>query len=140
MNKVFIDTDVLMDFLSRREPFQESALKLVFRIDRHELEGITSAQSIGNLAYLVGRTNPDAKVRALLANLMKLISIVPVTGETILAAIGSSIPDLEDAIQCQCAYEFGAEAIITRNLRDYRGSALPVFDPESFESYLQRNP
>jgi predicted nucleic acid-binding protein len=54
-------------------------------------------------------------------------------------AIGSSMKDYEDAIMVQTAIRIGADCIVTRNVKDYRAAALPVFSPEKFLEKLAEN-
>ena len=46
--------------------------------------------------------------------------------------------DYEDAIIVQTASRTGADCIVTRNLKDYELSSLPVFSPEQFMVELSK--
>lgn len=51
-------------------------------------------------------------------------------------AIGSPMKDYEDAIMIQTGIRIGADCLVTRNLKDYKLAAFPVFSPEEFLAKL----
>lgn len=130
MNKVFIDTDVIIDFLLDRKPFSEGAVILFDRIEKKEIEGFTSAQSIGNLYYILRKLGSQKKVVGTLKELTTLIGVLPVDQPIVGKALESGFTDLEDAIQYYCAEAAGMDALITRNHKDYRLARIPVLGPD----------
>ena len=58
MKKVFIDTNVLIDFLGEREPFYDAAARIVSRADRKEIELMVSSLSYATASYILMRYNP----------------------------------------------------------------------------------
>jgi len=133
MIRVFIDTDVIIDFLTDRKPFSESAALLFNRIDKNEISGYTSSQSISNLYYILRKYGSHKRVIQVLAELNRIIGILPVNQKTIRMAMQSGFNDLEDAIQYYCADLGHMDAFVTRNVRDYKEAKLPVVSPETLE-------
>jgi predicted nucleic acid-binding protein len=131
MTRVFLDTDVIIDFLTDRKPFSESASLLFNRIDRKEISGYTSSQSISNLYYILRKYGSHKRVIQALKELNTFIGILPVNQKIIRNAMQSGFTDLEDAIQYYCAESGYVDAIITRNIRDYKEAKLPVVSPET---------
>jgi predicted nucleic acid-binding protein len=130
MTRVFIDTDVIIDFLADRKPFSESATILFHYIDKKEIEGYTSAQSISNLYYILRKFASHKKVIQALKELTAMIGILPVDQVIVGNALQSVFTDFEDAIQNYCAEAAHVDAIITRNIKDYKRAGMAVMSPD----------
>lgn len=130
MIKVFIDTDVIIDFLADRKPFSESAAILFNRIEKNEIEGFTSSQSISNLYYILRKFDSHRKVVQTLRDLISLIGILPVDQAIIEQALQSGFADFEDGIQNFCAETGQVDVIVTRNIKDYKKSSMAVMSPD----------
>jgi predicted nucleic acid-binding protein len=130
MIKVFIDTDVIIDFLADRKPFSESAAILFNRIEKKEIEGFTSSQSISNLYYILRKYDSQRNVIQALSDLISLIGILPVGHEVIQKALQSDFTDFEDGIQNFCAETEKMDVIVTRNIRDYKRASIAVLNPD----------
>ena len=130
MTKVFIDSDVIIDFLTDRKPFSDSASVLFNRIDKREIEGYTSAQSICNIYYILRKFYAHLKVIQALNELAALIGILPVNQDIVQKALHSDFTDFEDGIQNFCAEAGKVDILITRNLRDYKRAGVAVMSPD----------
>ena len=65
--------------------------------------------------------------------LTEITEIVGITKKEILQALKNDFSDYEDSIQYSSASTIkGLDAIITRNIRDYRKSDIAVMTPLSF--------
>ncbi len=53
--KILLDTNVVLDLLMAREPFQQDALKLFSKIEKKELEGYLCATTITTIHYLMSK-------------------------------------------------------------------------------------
>ena len=78
-----------------------------------------------------------AKIRQGIADLLKLVSVCPITQSCLVQALGLPFVDFEDAVQHASAVASGLDAIVTRNLSDYKNATLPVFSPTDFLNKLQ---
>ncbi|MEQ8469617.1 MAG: PIN domain-containing protein [Marinoscillum sp.] len=137
--KVFLDTDVILDFLLDREPFSESASKLFDLGETGQLELFTSALAVNNIHYILRKLIGSKKSIEVVADLIDMIQCVEVGVEQLRHSIQSKFRDFEDGIQHATALKIvGLEAIITRNHRDFRKSQLPIFDPESFLHVIKK--
>lgn len=135
--RVMLDTDVTLDFLLGRKPFFETASEL-FELNAN---GIFDAYISGitpiNVFYLGRKVVGAPKIRQGIADLLKLVRISNVTLESLKKALDLPFADYEDAVQHCCATAEGLEAIVTRNVRDYKNSILPVFTPAEFLSHIK---
>ena len=133
MTGILIDTDIIIDFLADRQPFSQEAAALFNLIDKKEVIAYSSALSYSNLYYVLSRYAPHKKVIALLNELSELVSILKVDESIIKASLAFDFKDFEDAIQYYTALENKTiNVIITRNIKDYKKSSLPVMSPETF--------
>ena len=134
MKKVFIDTNVLIDFLGEREPFYDTAARIVSRADRKEIELMVSSLSYATASYILMRYNPRELVIEKMRKFTPLCKITNVGIEEVNESLYSAFLDFEDALQYYSAVRAGATLIITRNKKDFRPSSLPVYTPEEYLS------
>ena len=133
MTDLFIDTDVIIDFITDRQPFSREAAQVFTLIDKKKLKGYTSALCYSNLYYILTKYASHKKVIGMLNELSELLSILKVDDNIIKASLTSDFKDFEDAIQYYTAQENKRiDVIITRNIKDYKKSSLPVMTPETF--------
>lgn len=133
MTRVFIDTDILLDLVTGRSPFARDAASLFVLIDQEKIVGCVSSLSFSNLYYILRKYSSHQKVITQLESLANLLEIQEVNSSMIKTALRSKFRDFEDAIQYHCAVSDSlVEVIITRNIKDYRSSELPVMSPETF--------
>jgi predicted nucleic acid-binding protein len=139
MKDLFIDTDVIIDFLIDRKPFSREAAIIFTLIEQRKLKGHISSLTFSNLYYVLRKFESHNKVISKLDNLSKLGIILKVDNQTIRDAITSGFQDFEDSIQYFCALESRKiDVIITRNIKDYRSSELPVMSPGDFLKTISR--
>jgi predicted nucleic acid-binding protein len=139
MTDLFIDTDVIIDFIIDRQPFSREAAQLFTLIDQKKVKGYTSALCYSNLYYVLSKYAAHKKVITMLNELSELVGILKVDDDIIKASLASDFKDFEDAIQYYTAQEYKRiDVIITRNIKDYKKSSLPIMTPETFlKTYKQ---
>ena len=133
MTDLFLDTDIIIDFIIDRQPFSTEAAKIFTLIDQKKIKGYTSAFCYSNLYYVLSKYAPQKKVITMLIELSELVGILKVDDAIIKASLASDFKDFEDAIQYYTAQDYKRiDVIITRNIKDYKKSSLPVMTPETF--------
>lgn len=139
MHKVFVDTDVILDLLMERDPFQKAAVKIFKQIELKNIEGYTSPLVIANLHYLLSKMYNKKKSIELLSELLKIIAITKIDAETIKNAFNEQkLKDLEDLIQYNSAIEAGMEFIVTRNIKDFpKTDELIIIKPEELVKIIE---
>lgn len=131
-NKVFVDTDVVLDLLAKRAPFYEYAARLFSSADLQEINIAVSSLCFSNLNYILSKQKSTAEARKILSRLKVLVKVLTVDDKIIELALNSDFNDFEDAIQYYCAIENGYKIIVTRNLNDYKKSNIPVMSEEDY--------
>ena len=138
--KAIIDTCVILDYLQRREPFFDDALNLAIGSANREFEAYISANSITDLYYIIHKyTHDDKETRKHLTNLTQVFGIADTLAEDCIYALHSEITDYEDAVMSETASRTGVDYIVTRNVRDYTKSKIPVVTPGEFLEMMDNN-
>ena len=132
MTKVFVDTDVCIDLLSGRKPFNKTAEILFSLADNKKIKIYVSSLSFSNIDYVLRSQYSSTHSRQLIGTFKTLVNVLPVDSKTIDLAIASDFNDFEDAIQYSCAIENNLSTIITRNIKDYKKASIDVLTPETF--------
>src|SRR5580765_553325 len=121
MRRLFLDTNVILDFLANREPFAEAAGRLLSRGLEKKAVMYCSAISFNNIYYLLRQTKTHHFTIKLLDTLAEMTEVVGVDGEIIRRALHTDFSDFEDAIQYFSALSIkGMDGIVTRNTRDFK--------------------
>ena len=140
MKKVFLDTNVLIDYLARRGQFFEPAAQIVQLGQQRSCEILVSALSFATASFILESHNKlsnDAIVSKF-SEFVKMCNVTPVDSIIIDEAIASHFSDFEDAMQYYSAIREGADAIITRNSNDFNVAQIPVFEPQEFLDMLTK--
>ncbi|MDR3329481.1 MAG: PIN domain-containing protein [Prevotellaceae bacterium] len=130
MNTVLIDTNVVIDFSLKREPFFEDAKNIFYKIHSKKVQAYISASAATDIFYLIRKAKGKALALEMLADLVAILEILDVHKSTILAAIKMEWGDFEDAVQAQVAMENNIEAIVTRDAKDFgRADSIKIISP-----------
>jgi len=129
---VLIDLNVLLDVLQKREPFYETSAGLLAAVETGQVRGYVAAHSITTMFYLIQKGRSAAEARASITNLLQFIQIAPVDQSTIEQALNLDFRDFEDAVQMISAVQCKVDCLVTRNIKDYQVTLLPVMQPVDF--------
>jgi predicted nucleic acid-binding protein len=133
MRKLFIDTNIVIDLLSRREPFYDEAATLFSLADKKQIELTVSSLTIANTSYALLRQMDPNKAKSILRKLRLIVKTLSLDDKIVgLALNDEAFSDFEDGLQYFTAIENGQDLIITRNLKDFRDSKLPTMTAKQF--------
>lgn len=133
MTDLFIDTEIIIDFLIDRKPHSREAAIIFTLIEQKKLKGYASSLTFSNLYYVLRKVEPHNKVISKLDSISKMLIILKVDQQTIKDAIATGFSDFEDSIQYNCALDYKKiDVLITRNTKDYRNSEIPVMTPADY--------
>lgn len=129
---ILINLNVILDVLQERRGFEAS--KTVLELGESGSYRLhVSAHAVTTFAYLLESAKvPKAELGHQIDWLLETFSIVPVDEKILRLARSSRIKDYEDAVVEQAALAGHAVAIVTRNIKDFRDSRVPVFAPANF--------
>jgi len=129
---VLIDLNILLDVLQKREPFYEYSANLLAAVEVGQVIGYIAAHSITTLFYLIQKDKGVSEARKTIVNLLQFIKIAPVDQSTIEQALNLGYADFEDAVQMMTAVHCKVNCLVTRNVKDFNPSLLPVMQPVDF--------
>jgi predicted nucleic acid-binding protein len=133
--RVFIDTNVVLDFLQDREPFVEDAAKLFEKIDAGEVEGFIAATTVTNIYYIVRKAAGVVAAQDAIAQILMDLHICAVDRGILEQAIALNFQDFEDAVQCACAMAHGVDTIVTRDASGFVSAGISVVSPGELENF-----
>lgn len=132
MSILFLDSDILLDVILLRQPFFGASAEIVELHNLPDYSCCTAVQSLLNVHYFARKALGKETAKNAIKLLMQKITILPEDVDTITQAIASEFTDFEDAVQFFAAQKANADFIITRNIKDYRNSTIPVLTAEQF--------
>jgi len=137
MKHIFMDTNVVIDFLANRQPFALDAARLFNLAVKGKAKIYISAVSYNNIYYIIRQSSTNSATIKLLEDLAEITEIADVTNVIIRQSLKTDFKDYEDAIQYYCALSIPViDFIVTRNTKDFKKSTLPVLTPAEAISSL----
>jgi predicted nucleic acid-binding protein len=130
--KILVDTNVILDALLEREPFVDPAVGVLDSIESKEVKGYLAGTTVTTIFYLTQRATTEKKARKIIENLLTLFDVASIGQKTLTSALTNEFKDYEDGVIHEAALEIKADAIITRNIKDFKKSKCPVLSPMEF--------
>jgi predicted nucleic acid-binding protein len=138
MKRVLLDTNIIIDLLAKREPYDQDARILFSLADKEKVKLFTSALSIANVSYVLLRKRKPEEAKQILRKLKLLFGILSLDEKVInLALNDNEFNDFEDGLQYYSALENNIEIIVTRNLKDFENSKLPVMTARQLNEIIE---
>lgn len=130
--KLFIDSDILLDLFFDRKPHSQYAIKL-FDVELSEkLNLCTSTLVTANLHYIITKQRNKKYANECITSLLKYMQVLAFEPDAIDYSLTSKFDDFEDAIQYYIAKKNNCSKILSRNIKDYKLSLIPVVTAEYF--------
>ena len=130
---ILVDTNVLIDVVTMREPFLADSVKIFELCQEKVVIGAIAAHSISNMSYILRKDFSRDKLREIFLNIFEVFRVEAVDFSKLLATVADdTFSDFEDCLQVQCAKSFRADYIVTRNVKDFAASEIPAVTPEGF--------
>jgi predicted nucleic acid-binding protein len=137
MKKLLIDTNIVIDLLSKRKEFYQDAAQLFSRADQNQLKLTISSLTFANTNYILSKLKSSKDAREILRKFKVLVDLLPLNDKIIeLALSDENFTDFEDGLQYYSALENDVDIIITRNKKDFKSSRLPVLTSREFLASL----
>ena len=132
MQKIFLDTNIVIDFLGERKPFYESAAKIMTLADNNRISVYTSPSTISTTYYILAKFEGSYIALEKIRKFRQLCDISIMDSKVIDKATSSDFRDFEDAMQYFSALASDCDLIITRNEKDFKSALIPVLNCESY--------
>lgn len=137
--KILIDTNIVIDALTSREPWNKSAEKIFLMAANNIVDMYITASAATDIYYLIRKHLHNTEIaKQIMGKLYSIAGVLEVKEEDLVEALASPITDYEDAVVEQVARRFGMECIITRNQKDYEAGLTKIFLPEDFVQFMEQ--
>lgn len=132
MERLLVDTNIIIDLLTKRESFYQEAQDLFTLADEKKVLLFISALTFANTHYILSKSMKEDDARKILIKFKTLVKVLPLEDKILELALVSDFVDFEDAIQYHSALDNKLETIITRNKKDFKKSSLPVLTAKEY--------
>ena len=129
MKRVFVDTNVVLDVLLKREGFWEESIKIFQLAELGQIKAFVSASSMTDIFYVAKKKLSTPVARQAIEKLLNLFSVVEVGSEDLIGALSLHIDDFEDALQAYCAKKSNSSVLITRDISGFPDIGMAVISP-----------
>ncbi len=130
--KVLFDTNVVLDVLLDRQPFSDDAAQLMSMVESSEMQGFLCATTVTTMHYLMAKSLGAKSAIKHIRLLLSLFEIAPVNRAVVENALDGGFSDYEDGVIVEAAQHAGVEYIVTRNIKGFKRSSIPVYTPTGF--------
>lgn len=132
MEKVFVDTDIVLDLLSARQPHYKYAAELFSLADEKLIKVYVSSLTFANVNYILSKQLLAGQARKMLLKFKALVNVLSVNDKIIELALASDFRDFEDAIQYNTAIENSITTLLTRNLKDFKKAEITILTAQQY--------
>lgn len=126
MENIFVDTNIIIDLLAKRDLFYKDAQALFTLSDKREIQLCISSLSFANAYYSIVKHHKDIDAKKYLAKFKVLVKVLPLEDKAIELALASDFNDFEVGLQYFIAMDNESDIIITRNKKDFKNAKIPV--------------
>lgn len=134
--KILLDTNIVLDVLMDRLPHSDAAVELFSRVEDGTVIGYLCGTTITTVFYLASKTVGTVAAHEEIKKLLRLFEVAPVNRHVLESALALGFNDFEDAVIHEAACHIGADAIVTRNQKDFKRSGISVYSSEEMAKIL----
>ena len=132
MDKLLIDCNILIDWLTDRPPFSVHANKLLVLIENKTVEGLLSPLTLSNTYYILRKLTNRKIANEFLNDVKNIFNILDITKKITLSAINNRYKDYEDDLHYNTAITNNIDFIITRNKADFKKDKIQILTAEEY--------
>lgn len=134
--KLLLDINVILDVVLERRPWLVEAARLFDAVEAGEATAFVAGHTVTTAHYFFRKALGTGDAAAAVASLLRLVEVVPVEKADFFHAAALGGRDFEDAVQMVCALKVGADYIVTRDEKDFQGSAIRARTPAAVLALL----
>ena len=135
--RILLDTNILIDYLTEREPFYQDARRILLACKNKQYDGVVAAHSIVDMFFILRKHFTHTERRKMLLAFLEILHVEVIDEEKLKTALkNEEFTDFEDCLQVECAKAAQVDYIITRNVKDYGLSVTEVLSPKEFVEKL----
>ena len=137
--KLFLDTNIIVDIISKRSGYEDS-LQVLRYCETNHAKAFVSATTVTDVMYILRKHIAPEAVRNAVQTLLSIVDVAGVLKSDITSAFLSNMKDFEDAVQASCAARIKSDYIVTRNFKDFEESRIPTVSPSMALELFAYNP
>jgi len=126
---LLLDTNVILDVILERAPWQLDAVHLLDAVSRGKARGSVAAHAVTTIDYIVAQHAGRTKATTAVADLLQVLAVVPLGAGEFQRALAIGLGDFEDSVQAAACLTAGADYLVTRNARDFKGAPVTTRSP-----------
>lgn len=126
---LLLDTNVVLDVILARAPWDRDAVLLLDSISRGRAKGLVAGHAVTTVHYIVERARDRMAATTAVSDLLQLLEVVALDGSDFQRALSLGLADYEDAVQAAACLRAGADILVTRNARDFKGAPVKTRSP-----------
>lgn len=126
---LLMDTNVVLDVILAREPWAADAVRLLDTIERGGARGFVAAHAVTTVHYVVAKASDRTTANTAVADLLEVLTVVETGAAEFHRALAMGLGDFEDAVQAAACLTAGADHLVTRNARDFKGAPVSTRTP-----------
>ena len=130
--KILLDTNIVLDVLLARSPFDIDAKNIFKLIEQKQHIGYLCATTITTLYYLISKSLSKEEANTIIKQLLTLFEVASVDKNTLLEALKNNGADYEDSVIYSSAYLAKIDVIITRDKSGFEHSKVTTMPPYEF--------
>ncbi|MES2832367.1 MAG: PIN domain-containing protein [Pseudomonadota bacterium] len=127
--KILFDTNVILDVYLNRMPHVHQSAPAIAYVENGIITGVLCAHTITTTFYFLEKSLGGESARTHIANLLSIFDVAAVNRSVLMAALKTGFNDYEDAVIYEAALSVDADAIVTRNGKDFLVTKIPAFTP-----------
>ncbi len=135
--RLMLDANIILDVLTKREPFFTSSAFVWAAVETNQVEGYTAAHSITTIYYIISRHISKEKALSAIGDLLLVFSIAEVNQSVLLQALALGWDDFEDGVQVCAAAQTSVDFFVTRDIFKVPTDLVTIIKPEDFIGILQ---
>ena len=132
MDKIFVDTNIVLDLLSKRIKYLPETQILFTLAAQNKIQLYVSTLTFANVHYIMAHQMKIQDARKKLRQLKSLVHPVAFDERILELTLEGSFKDYEDSIQYYSALSCAADILLTRNKKDFKSSDLPVLNAKEY--------
>jgi predicted nucleic acid-binding protein len=137
--RVLLDTNVIIDAFTSREPWRVDAERIILLASEDKLETVICASSVTDIFYICNKVFRDNnRTREVIKILFNIFTVTDVKKKDLEEALSSEVNDFEDALVSSCAKRTKSQYIVTRNIKDFDKSLVPAITPKEFLTIIDK--
>jgi predicted nucleic acid-binding protein len=124
--RLLLDINIVLDVVLARAPWAGEAAQLLSGAEQGHLEGHIAGHTVTTVFYIVAKEKGRQTAKTAVSDLLRILHVVPLGDADFQQALVLGLGDYEDAVQAAAALKIGADYLVTRNARDFRGIPTPI--------------